>query len=157
MQVSLVGQWVTEARSKLANQSLEVIEYHGGSRPRDVNVLATPDVVVTTYETLLSDFQGRTTRVTGEVNPLARIKWWRVVLDESHALKDLSSKALKAVVNIQVLLGLLASCYLPCDCVQCILSPPPAVFVNCFMIMSAQTSPYDLSDVLFNADGGALM
>jgi hypothetical protein len=98
-----VGQWVIEARSKLADQSLKVIEYHGGSRPRDVNMLANQDVVVTTYETLVSDMQGRSKKVQGEPNPLARIKWWRVVCDESHAVKDLSSKALKAVVNIQVL------------------------------------------------------
>ena len=40
MQVSLVGQWVTEARSKLADQSLKIVEYHGGNRSRNVSHLA---------------------------------------------------------------------------------------------------------------------
>lgn len=102
VQVSLVGQWVSEARSKLSNQSLKVQEYHGGNRPRSVALLAGQDVVVTTYETLVSDMQGRSKKVKGDANPLARVKWWRIVLDESHAVKDLSSKALSAVRNVQV-------------------------------------------------------
>lgn len=30
--VSLVGQWVTEAKSKLADKSLKIVEYHGPNR-----------------------------------------------------------------------------------------------------------------------------
>jgi SWI/SNF-related matrix-associated actin-dependent regulator of chromatin subfamily A3 len=30
--VSLVGQWVTEAKSKLADKTLKIVEYHGGNR-----------------------------------------------------------------------------------------------------------------------------
>jgi SWI/SNF-related matrix-associated actin-dependent regulator of chromatin subfamily A3 len=102
VQVSLVGQWVAEARSKLADKSLRIVEYHGGSRPRDVQLLAAHDVVVTTYETLVSDMQGRSKALRNkEPNPLACIKWWRVVLDESHAVKGEASKQLKAVVDIQ--------------------------------------------------------
>ena len=58
--------------------------------------------MVTTYETLVSDMQGRSKKVKGDDNPLSRIKWWRVVLDESHAVKGEASKQLKAVVDIQV-------------------------------------------------------
>lgn len=104
VQVSLVGQWVTEARSKLADKSLKVCEYHGGNRPRKVSLLAEQDVVVTTYETLSSDMLGRTksANVKGDPNPLTQIKWWRIVLDESHAVKGEASKQLKAVMAVQV-------------------------------------------------------
>lgn len=97
-----MGQWVDEARSKLADRSIKICEYHGGSRPRDIKLLSRNDVVVTTYETLVSDFQGRSKKVKGEPNPLACIKWWRVVLDESHAVKGDTSKQLKAVLGIHV-------------------------------------------------------
>jgi SWI/SNF-related matrix-associated actin-dependent regulator of chromatin subfamily A3 len=30
--VSLVGQWVTEAKSKLADKTLKIVEYHGSNR-----------------------------------------------------------------------------------------------------------------------------
>jgi SNF2 family DNA or RNA helicase len=50
MQVSLVGQWVAEARSKLADQSLKICEYHGGNRSRNVDVVSSNDIIVTTYD-----------------------------------------------------------------------------------------------------------
>ena len=51
--VSLVGQWVEEAKSKLDNPGL-VYPYHGQSRKRDADILAKKDIVVTTYQVLSS-------------------------------------------------------------------------------------------------------
>ena len=47
--------------------------------------------------------QGRSkvTAKKGDANPLAKIKWWRIVLDESHAVKGEASKQLKAVIELQ--------------------------------------------------------
>lgn len=48
--VSLVGQWLDEAKSKL-DGSLRLYMYHGPGRIRDVGHLATNyDLVVTTYQ-----------------------------------------------------------------------------------------------------------
>jgi hypothetical protein len=48
--VSLVGQWMEEAKSKL-NGSLRMYQYHGQGRKRDPQKLATDyDLVVTTYQ-----------------------------------------------------------------------------------------------------------
>lgn len=69
LQVSLVGQWVQEARSKLANKKARIIEYHGSNRIRNVRELASYDIVVTTYETLTSDMLGRTKNVKGCGDP----------------------------------------------------------------------------------------
>ena len=52
--VSLVGQWIEEAKSKLQDPGL-VYSYHGANRKRDPRILAKNEVVVTTYETLASD------------------------------------------------------------------------------------------------------
>ena len=60
--VSLVGQWMEEARSKL-NGSLRMYQYHGQGRNRDVQSLATDyDLVVTTYQVFpAEDFELGTT------------------------------------------------------------------------------------------------
>ena len=48
--VSLVGQWMDEAKSKL-NGSLRMYQYHGQGRNKDPVTLATSyDLVVTTYQ-----------------------------------------------------------------------------------------------------------
>ena len=48
--VSLVGQWLEEAKSKL-DGSLRLYMYHGSSRIRDTGRLARDyDLVVTTYQ-----------------------------------------------------------------------------------------------------------
>ncbi len=52
--VSLVGQWIDEAKSKLREPGL-VYSYHGGSRKRCPKTLAKNAIVVTTYATLASD------------------------------------------------------------------------------------------------------
>ena len=55
--MSLVGQWVSEAKSKLTNNAaLKIYEYYGSNRIRDSKKLAEYDLVVTTFETLASDY-----------------------------------------------------------------------------------------------------
>ena len=52
--VSLVGQWIEEAKNKLTNPGL-VYPYHGQNRKRDASILAKKNIVVTTYQVLSSD------------------------------------------------------------------------------------------------------
>lgn len=52
--VSLVGQWIEEAKSKLKNPGL-IYPYHGQNRIRDPDMLAKNAIVVTTYQVLASD------------------------------------------------------------------------------------------------------
>eukprot|EP00887_Chlorella_sp_A99_P003475 scaffold7.g3475.t1 len=96
--VSLVGQWMAEAQAKLGG-SLRMHMYHGQNRIKDPIKLATQfDMVVTTYATLNSDFAkagGKKAKkgfegVQPRVNfpPLGSIKWHRLVLDESHTVKN---------------------------------------------------------------------
>lgn len=52
--VSLVGQWIREAKSKLNDPQL-VYPYHGQNRMRDAAVLSRSSIVVTTYAVIASD------------------------------------------------------------------------------------------------------
>ena len=52
--VSLVAQWISEAKRKLAN-NVQIYAYHGQNRSKNKHVLADYDIVVTTYGTVGSD------------------------------------------------------------------------------------------------------
>jgi hypothetical protein len=96
--VSLVGQWIDEARSKLdGNNTLRIHMYHGQKRIRDPKQLAQDfDLIVTTYQTLASD------RGKQNINhPLNQIEWYRIVLDEAHMAKSANTSQSKACFELR--------------------------------------------------------
>ena len=92
--VSLVGQWIDEAKSKLDEDSgLRILMYHGSGRERNPKKIAENyDLVVTTYQTLAAD-RSRT-------NPLGEIEFYRLVCDESHMTKSYLTAQSKAASEI---------------------------------------------------------
>lgn len=100
--VSLVGQWIEEAKSKLKDPGL-VYSYHGAGRKRDPNLLAQNSIVVTTYETLASDASYHAKKSADEVDytaPCEQVRWWRIICDESHVLRNGGTKKAKAVMDL---------------------------------------------------------
>lgn len=100
--VSLVGQWIEEAKSKLEDPGL-VYSYHGAGRKRDPHMLAHNSIVVTTYETLASDatYHARKSTEGAEYTaPCEQVRWWRIMCDESHVLRNASTKKTNAVLNL---------------------------------------------------------
>ena len=88
--VSLVGQWIEEAKQKTAG-SLRIHMYHGPNRIRDAKRLANDfDLVVTTYATLSYDCGTKRSAAGFSTanTPLHNIQWHRLVLDESHTCKN---------------------------------------------------------------------
>ena len=99
--VSLVGQWIDEARSKLEDPGL-IYPYHGQNRKRDPKILAANSIVVTTYDILASDAfrQTRNSTVPGYCPPLQQIRWWRVICDEGHLLRESGTRRSRAVLSL---------------------------------------------------------
>lgn len=95
--VSLVGQWVTEAKSKLNVKGFTIHEYYGAKRQRDVKMLAQYDLVVSTYETLVTDMRRYLLNKDDKKPAVLLINWHRVVFDESHR-----AKAAKGIIELMM-------------------------------------------------------
>ena len=96
-----MGQWIEEAKSKLKDPGL-VYSYHGAGRKRNPLVLAANSIVVTTYETLTSDatFHASKSNDANYCAPCEQVRWWRIICDESHVLRNGTSAKLNAVMSL---------------------------------------------------------
>ena len=61
--------------------TLSLYKYHGQRRHLNLSSDLVPDVVISTYATVASDY-GRGGGI------LSRIKWYRLILDEGNSLRD---------------------------------------------------------------------
>lgn len=93
--VSLTNQWKSEIESKASG--LSVMIFHGPDRPKKYEELAEYDVVITTYATVSSEFHK-----SGSPSALysPEFRWWRIILDEAHQIKNKNSKQAIAVFNL---------------------------------------------------------
>jgi len=98
--VSLVGQWIDEAKSKLSDPGL-VYPYHGQNRKCNAATLAQNSIVVTMFQTLASDATYHAKKAgDGYCAPCEQVHWWRVICDESRSLRDAHTQKSKAVMNL---------------------------------------------------------
>jgi transcription termination factor 2 len=89
----LVVQWCNELEEK--SPSLTVLSFHGAKRPTDPEIVHKYDVVVTSYQTLSSEFEKFKTPLYDPQYPLRR-----VVLDEAHTIKNRDTKAYQSCIAI---------------------------------------------------------
>jgi SWI/SNF-related matrix-associated actin-dependent regulator of chromatin subfamily A3 len=107
--LSVMSNWSDQiARHIHKNHALRVYTYHGTGRVSSMKAadFAQFDVVITTYQTLASDWMPRGKagskqpkqglRATG----LYSVDWRRVVLDEGHIVRNPSSKGAGAVMSV---------------------------------------------------------
>ncbi|PVH99315.1 hypothetical protein DM02DRAFT_437111 [Periconia macrospinosa] len=75
-------------------QTLKWTNYHGKSRTSiQARTLASYDVVITTYNMIQADYQN-------QAAPLAYINWFRIVLDEAHAIRNTNTKQSVAACSL---------------------------------------------------------
>eukprot|EP00761_Pharyngomonas_kirbyi_P010271 gb/GECH01010291.1/.p1 GENE.gb/GECH01010291.1/~~gb/GECH01010291.1/.p1 ORF type:complete len:1033 (+),score=245.46 gb/GECH01010291.1/:1-3099(+) len=101
--LSLASQWMSEIQSN-TYPPLSTYLYYGSSRTRDAHELASYDVVITTYNTLSSEYgmiQEDSKNFKGHnSSPLYRIHFFRCVLDEAHQIKNRKANQTKAVWSV---------------------------------------------------------
>ncbi|KAL1210980.1 Pentatricopeptide repeat-containing protein [Cardamine amara subsp. amara] len=118
---SVMRQWAGELHKNVTSEAnLSVLVYHGSSRLKDRHELAKYDVVVTTYsivsmevpkQPLVDDEdkeksgvhdgskkRGSKKKKDVEVlpGPLAKVSWFRVVLDEAQSIKNYKTQVARA-------------------------------------------------------------
>ncbi|XP_066349545.1 helicase-like transcription factor CHR28 isoform X2 [Miscanthus floridulus] len=132
---SVLRQWANELSVKIMEDNkLSVLVYHGSSRTKDPNELATYDVVVTTYMTVANEVPKENSNdkqngseldgICPEVSigskrkrqskpkkknklmnleggPLARVRWFRVVLDEAQTIKNYRTQVSRACCGLR--------------------------------------------------------
>ncbi|KAI0290312.1 SNF2 family N-terminal domain-containing protein [Russula brevipes] len=106
---ALLRQWKDELESK-SNDIFSVHIQHGKTKLRSLSALREKDVIITTYQTLCLDFVIKDPHVDVDDEarwliehggPMARMKWYRVVLDEAQFIRNRSTRASKVVAQLR--------------------------------------------------------
>ncbi|KAI8958111.1 SNF2 family N-terminal domain-containing protein [Daldinia sp. FL1419] len=97
--LALIRQWEAEIKEKVTeSHKLKVLVHHGPQRTKRYEDLRRYDVVITTYQILVSEHNHTTdTLKTGCFG----LHWYRVILDEAHTIKNRNAKATKACYELR--------------------------------------------------------
>ncbi|KAD3336225.1 hypothetical protein R6Q59_028546 [Mikania micrantha] len=91
---SVFSTWITQLTEHTKRGKLKAYLYYG-DRTQDVSELQKYDIVLTTYTILGSEFDSSN-------DPIKKIDWWRVILDEAHIIKNHRAKQSNAVNKLNV-------------------------------------------------------
>ncbi|CAK7566319.1 MAG: hypothetical protein SEPTF4163_004259 [Sporothrix epigloea] len=92
--LALIRQWEAEIKEKVsADRSLLVCVHHGPQRTVRPQDLARYDVVITTYQILVSEHSRSNDALKSGCFGLS---WFRVILDEAHSIKNRNAMMTKA-------------------------------------------------------------
>ncbi|PCH42875.1 hypothetical protein WOLCODRAFT_102715 [Wolfiporia cocos MD-104 SS10] len=105
---ALLLQWKEEFEAK-TNGLFSVYIHHGRDKLRTLRALGEHDVIITTYHTLNSDFSIPEDVESGQEmeylvkngGVLARMKWYRVILDEAQFVRNRGTRSSKSVAMLR--------------------------------------------------------
>ncbi|KAK8054920.1 hypothetical protein PG993_000147 [Apiospora rasikravindrae] len=90
---SVISAWETQLTRHIHAARVKMLLYHGVSRNLYRGTLGDFDIVLTTYDTLRSDFTLK--------GPLYARAWLRMALDEAHHIRNRNSQIFQACCEIQ--------------------------------------------------------
>lgn len=99
-------QWKNEIEKHTEGNILKVLLFHGANRLSDLEELNKYDIILTSYSVLESVYRKekygfkRKNGLVKETSPLHALKFYRVILDEAHNIKDRTSGTAKAANNV---------------------------------------------------------
>ncbi|KAI0058225.1 hypothetical protein BV25DRAFT_1811065 [Artomyces pyxidatus] len=102
--VAVIGQWAKEIRRVV--KDIVVVQHHGHGRGKDAAVLQLSNVIITSFQTVVSEYNAW--QLDAELaqsaqmrSALFRVHWRRVVLDEAHKIKDRTTKSAMACFALE--------------------------------------------------------
>ncbi|EEU34941.1 uncharacterized protein NECHADRAFT_79818 [Fusarium vanettenii 77-13-4] len=92
---STITGWQNDIEKHIHPSQLSVAIYHGADRGRLAKHFRNHDIILTTYQTLRSDWAAK--------GPLFSEEWFRVVLDEAHHIGNRSTQIFRAACDLNCL------------------------------------------------------
>jgi SNF2 family DNA or RNA helicase len=96
--LSTVSNWEEQLATHIKEGVLSTYIYHGANREGSIDRLSQFDCIITTYTTLSQDFMRLKKNIDDVDNigrlaasPLHHLKFFRIILDEAHVIKDTST------------------------------------------------------------------
>ncbi|KAI0888160.1 SNF2 family N-terminal domain-containing protein [Annulohypoxylon maeteangense] len=97
--LALIRQWEAELKEKVTeSHRMKVLVHHGPQRTKRFEDLRRYDVVITTYQILVSEHGHSSDSLKAGCFGL---HWYRVILDEAHTIKNRNAKATKACYELR--------------------------------------------------------
>lgn len=101
-------QWAEEIDNHVLEEGkFKVLFFHGQNRQNEESALLKYDVVITSYSVIESAFRKqeygfrRKAGLFKEDSAVHQIQWQRIILDESHAIKDRTTNTARAVFALK--------------------------------------------------------
>ncbi|CAL8578913.1 hypothetical protein XPA_004678 [Xanthoria parietina] len=95
--LALIKQWEAEIKNRVSDShQLRVCVHHGPQRTKRYEDLRKYDVVITTYQILVSEHSSSSGPDDGLKVGCFGLHWYRVILDEAHTIKNRNAKATQA-------------------------------------------------------------
>lgn len=94
---STVKNWEDQIAQHIQPGSMNYTVYHGPNREKNPYKLLRFNIVITTYGIVASEFSGKS---TATLSPLKQLKWFRVVLDEAHTIREHRALQSQAVYTL---------------------------------------------------------
>lgn len=106
--LSVVSSWEDQIRNHTREGKIKAYTYYGKNKSGDEDFIFAHNVVITTYETLVSEFEDSMTstkkRKAESGSLLFSMNWHRVVLDESHIIRNMKTLKFKSCQAISATL-----------------------------------------------------
>ncbi|KAG8532866.1 uncharacterized protein KY384_002744 [Bacidia gigantensis] len=100
--LALIKQWESEIKDKVSeSHKLRVLVHHGPQRTKRFEDLKKYDIVITTYQILVSEHGSSSEREDGPKYGCFGLHWYRVILDEAHTIKNRNAKATQAACALR--------------------------------------------------------
>lgn len=103
--VSVIGGWMDQVRAHISPNSLKLYNYSGAGRLADTDFLSSQDIIFVSYSTLAIENSRGPPEVVGnkrarESQGLFHMPFWRIILDESHTIRNRNTQMFKACMRL---------------------------------------------------------